>query len=176
MSRKGLLGCAAVLIGGLILWAASSARLGWDQASTSIQESMAVKIEYTLTVDGNFVESSRDETPFSYIHGKAQILPGLERQLAGLHVGDERELSVSPEEGYGPVDPKAFVSVPKARLGPDVVPIVGVVVRGTDEDGTPFSARISQVEEATVTLDFNHPLAGKTLLFQIKVLEISQAV
>jgi len=140
-----------------------------------IQDNMAIQLDYTLTVDGGIVDSTEGRTPFRYVHGKGQIIPGLERQLAGLHVGETREITVSPDEAYGPVDPSAFVEVPKEQLPPNISPEVGLILRGMDPDGRPFRATISQIADQAVTLDLNHPLAGKTLLFKVKVVEVSPA-
>jgi len=94
-----------------------------------------VQLEYTLTSDGSVVDSTEGRGPFRYVHGQGQIIPGLERQLVGLHVGDSKEITVASEEAYGPLDPSAFVEVPKEQLPPNISPEVGVVLRGVDPDG-----------------------------------------
>lgn len=139
----------------------------------SIQEGSIVQINYTLTVDGEVVDSSEDREPLSYTQGQDQIIPGLEKELIGLNVGDEKSVIVGPEEGYGTVDPKAFIEVPKDRLSPDVAPAIGMVLRGNDKDGQPFRATLSKIDDDSVTLDLNHPLAGKILNFQVKVVDIT---
>ena len=141
--------------------------------SEAIQDGRTVQIDYTLTVDGAVVDSSDGRGPLSYVQGQGQIIPGLERQLVGLHVGDAKEVTVGPDEGYGQMDPKALMEVPKTQLPPDLTPAVGMVLRGTNREGNPFRARIQNVESETVTLDLNHPLAGKTLQFKIKVVDVS---
>lgn len=143
------------------------------KAPVTIQDNMAVELDYTLTVDGQVVDSSEGRGPFHYVHGQGQIVPGLERQLVGLAVGDSRQITVTPEEGYGPVDAEAFMEIPRAQMPPDVEPAIGQVLRGTDPNGQSFRATIHEIHDDTVTLDLNHPLAGKTLLFTIKVLTIS---
>ncbi|MBI4354362.1 MAG: peptidylprolyl isomerase [Candidatus Omnitrophica bacterium] len=130
-------------------------------------------MDYTLTVDGEVVDQSPEGKPFQYIHGKGQIIPGLERQLTGLRVGDSGEITVTPEEGYGPVDPAAVVEIPKEQLPKTVTPEVGMALSGVDPEGRPFRARVKTIHDTTVTLDLNHPLAGKTLLFKIKVITIT---
>ena len=144
-------------------------------ASPAIEKDMSVQLEYTLTANGQVVDSTEGHGPFQYVQGKGQIIPGLERQLAGLHVGDQRDITVSPEEGYGAVDPSAFVDVPREQLPTSVAPKVGMVLRGTDPDGRQFQATIRELKDQTVTLDLNHPLAGKTLLFKVKVVGVSSA-
>ena len=144
-------------------------------APPSVQDNMSVQLEYTLKTDGHVVDSTTGRGPFRYVHGRGQIVPGLERQLAGLHVGESKEITVGPDEAYGPVDPSALIEVPKAQLPPDVKPEVGLVLRGVDPNGRTFRATIHEVKDQAVTLDLNHPLAGKTLNFSVKVTEISPA-
>ena len=169
----GVLACASGT------WAADEAPPSSSHKETPlagmIQDHMAVQLEYTLTSDGAVVDSTEGRGPLQYVHGQGQIIPGLERQLTGLHVGDAREITVRPEEAYGPVDPSAFVEIPKTQLPPNVTPAVGVVLRGMDPDGKPFRATIHEVKDKAVTLDLNHPLAGKTLLFKVKVIDVSPA-
>ncbi len=144
-------------------------------AAPMIQDNMEVGFEYTLTVDGAVVDSSEGKEPFHYVHGQHQIVPGLERELAGLKVGDTKEVTVKPEEGYGAVDPKAVIEMPKAQLPSDVTPAVGMVLRGVNPDGRMFRATITGLNKDTVTLDLNPPLAGKTLLFKVKITDIKPA-
>ncbi|HBH97101.1 MAG TPA: peptidylprolyl isomerase [Candidatus Omnitrophica bacterium] len=139
----------------------------------AIAENMAVQMEYALTADGQAVDASPAGEPFRYTHGRGQIIPGLERQLAGLHVGDAREITVSPEEGYGPVDPEAVVEIPREQLPATVTPEAGMSLSGVDPEGRPFRARIKELRDTTVTLDLNHPLAGKTLLFKVNIVDIA---
>ena len=137
--------------------------------AVSVQENMDVSMEYTLTADGVVVDSTEGKAPFHYLHGKGQIIPGLERQLTGLHVGDNKEVVVKPEDGYGQVNPSAVIEVPKEQLPTDVSPSVGMVLRGVNPDGHNFRAIVKEVKDKTVMLDLNHPLAGKTLTFKIKI-------
>lgn len=146
-----------------------------DQPAATVQENMDVGFEYTLTVDGAVVDSTEGKEPFHYVHGQHQIVPGLERELAGLKVGDAKEVTIKPEEGYGPVDPTALVELPKAQLPSEVTPTVGMVLRGVNPDGKMFRATITGVKDDAVTLDLNHPLAGKTLTFKVKITDIKPA-
>ena len=138
-----------------------------------IVDGAIVELSYILNVDGQMVESTEGKEPLTYVHGQGQLIPGLESQLAGLQEGDRRDVTVAPEEAYGTVDPEAFVQIKKEELPADITPAIGLVLRGTDEQGQAFRARISAIQEDTVTLDFNHPLAGKTLQFSVVVLKIS---
>lgn len=141
--------------------------------AATIQDNRDIGLEYTLTVEGNVVDTTQDRGPFHYIHGQGQLIPGLERELAGLHVGDAKEVTIPPEDGYGLVDPAAFVEVPKDQLPSEVTPTVGLVLRGVNPDGKSFRAKVNEVKDKSVVLDLNHPLAGKTLNFQVKVTNIS---
>lgn len=140
-----------------------------------IADNMSVELDYTLTVDGAVIESTTGQAPLTYVQGHGQLIPGLERQLAGLKAGDSREITVTPEEGYGPVDPEAVVSVPRTQLPPDITPRVGLMLRGTKPDGQRFRATITEVQADTVMLDMNHPYAGKTLHFSVTIVKISPA-
>ena len=144
-------------------------------AAATVQDNMDVGLEYTLMVDGHVVDSTEGKDPFHYIQGHHQVIPGLERQLIGLHAGDSKNIVVKPEEGYGAADPSAIVEIPKAQLPKDATPAVGMMLSGTQPDGQSFHGKISEVKDNTVMLDFNHPLAGKTLNFKVKIATIVPA-
>ena len=143
--------------------------------AVAVGDNMDIGLEYTLTVDGAVVDSTDGKEAFHYVHGKKQMIPGLERQLIGMHVGDTKEVTVKPEDGYGQVDPAAFVEIPKTQLPQGVTPEVGMVLRGVNPSGESFRARISQLKGDNIVLNLNHPLAGKTLNFKVKVINISPA-
>ena len=148
-----------------------------EEASTavSVQDHMDVGLEYTLTVDGTVVDSTEGKPTFHYRQGERQIVPGLERQLAGLHVGDKKHVTVTPEEGYGQVDATKHIEVPRAQLPKEMTPQVGLALRGVNPDGKAFRAIIDEVKPESVVLNLNHPLAGKTLEFDITVKTIAPA-
>ena len=132
-----------------------------------------VGIDYTLTVDGVVVDSTKAQGSWHYIHGHGQLLPALERQLEGLHVGDSREVTLSPADGYGEVDASLIEEISKADLPSDPPPAVGMVLRGVNPDGQNFPARIVEVKPDTVMVNLNDPLAGKTLHFSVTVTDIA---
>jgi FKBP-type peptidyl-prolyl cis-trans isomerase SlyD len=99
------------------------------------------------------------------------MLPGIERQLLGMHSGEEKKLVVTPEEGYGLVDPSAQTEVPRELVPPEAQE-VGKRLVARNRSGTPRLVMVKEVKENTVVLDLNHPLAGKTLLFDVKVLGV----
>lgn len=138
----------------------------------SIQEGKKVSFNYTLTVEGEVIDSSDGREPFEYTHGKGQIIPGLSKQLTGLRVGDEKVIKIPPEEGYGQINPEAIHEVPLTSLPADLDPEVGMYLQMQGPDGQSMPVKVTELKEETIVLDLNHPLAGKTLTFQVKVLSI----
>ena len=149
------------------------ATLAAEEVAVMVSEGMMVKIDYTLTVDGEIVDESPEGQPLQYIHGSGQIIPGLEKELEGLKVGDSKSVTVTPEEGYGPVNPEAFIEVLKQELADDLDVEVGTTLSGVDPEGRLFRARVEAIDGENITLDMNHPLAGKTLNFEVAVVEIT---
>ncbi len=138
----------------------------------TIKDGALVSIEYTLRDEkGEIIESNAGQTPMSYIHGAGQIVPGLERELAGLKVGATKTVSVAPEDGYGPVDPQGFQEIPRDRI-PLEAQEPGAMLMTQGPQGQPIPIRIHEVKENTVVVDLNHPLAGKTLNFEVRVVDI----
>ena len=180
MGRAVLSGAArrslgVAIAGGVWFGAACGAVWAADQPASTVQNNMDVGMEYTLTVDGAVVDSTNGRGPFHYIHGRGQIVLGLERELTGLKVNDTKEVTVKPEEGYGNVDPAAVVEVPKSQLPNETPPAVGMMLQGVNPSGQTFRAMIEEVKADTVKLNLNHPLAGKTLNFKIKIASIASA-
>jgi FKBP-type peptidyl-prolyl cis-trans isomerase SlyD len=140
-----------------------------------VQDGSLVSIEYTLVDgNGNLIESNVGKEPMTYVHGAGQIVPGLEKELTGMKLGAQKKVQVKPEEGYGPVDPKAFQEIPKEKLPPDAQQ-VGAILATKGPQGQTITMRVHQVKDKTVIVDFNHPLAGKTLNFDVKVVDIKSA-
>ena len=142
---------------------------------TTIADGVVVKIEYTLIVDSEVLDSSNDEGPLEYLHGHDNIVPGLEKALAGKKVGDSMQVTVSPEEGYGEYDEEATAHVPREEIPADVPLEPGVEIIMEDDDGDELSAVIVWVGADEVKLDFNHPLAGRELEFEVKVVGLREA-
>ena len=137
-----------------------------------IESGRNVTFDYTLTVDGKVVDTSKNHGPFQYKHGEKNIIPGLSKQLEGLHVGDEKAIVVAPEDAYGPVDPKAFQEIQRSRLPKEIDLRVGTQLQASSPDGKVMLVTVSKLERDKVLLNFNHPLAGKELHFQVKVVNI----
>jgi len=136
-----------------------------------IQNGSKVTMHYKLTVDGQTVDTSEGKDPLQYVHGEGQIIPGLEKELEGLDKGEKKQVTVSPEAGYGHHDPAAIQKVPRSSFADANKMQVGSTVQGQAGDQV-FRAVVTEINSDEVTLDMNHPLAGKTLNFDIEVVEV----
>jgi FKBP-type peptidyl-prolyl cis-trans isomerase SlyD len=144
--------------------------------SDSIAAGKVVSLDYSLKNDaGEELDASSAEQPLLYLHGADNLIPGLEKALDGKAVGDALELSVPPEEGYGEKEETELQSVPKSSF-PEEMPLEpGFAFAVENEAGEPVPLWIVKVEGDQVFVDMNHPLAGQTLHFKVKVLAIREA-
>lgn len=130
-------------------------------------------MEYTLKLDdGTVVGTNADDEPMVYLQGGGQILPALEKALTGLAAGDQKSVKLSAEEGYGAVNPEAFREIDIAQIPEGARKVGALLFAGDAEEGSKQPIRVHEVREKTVVLDFNHPLAGKALNFDIKILSV----
>jgi FKBP-type peptidyl-prolyl cis-trans isomerase SlyD len=137
-----------------------------------IREGSQVALEYTLSDEsGTVIESNKGKQPMIYIHGKSQIIPGLEKELSGMKVGEEKKIKITPEDGYGPVNLDAFQEVPKDKLPPEALK-VGTMLLAQGPQGQGIPVRVHEIKDTTVIMDLNHPMAGKTLSFDVKISEV----
>ena len=137
-----------------------------------IQNGSRVKIEYTLFVDGEVFDSSKGGEPLEYVHGSGQIIPGLERTLEGLKPGDEQKTHVGPDDAYGPIHPQAIIQVPREQIQEGPIEI-GIILSAKNAEGQAMQGVVTEVTDNSLTVDFNHPLAGKELYFEITIIEVS---
>jgi FKBP-type peptidyl-prolyl cis-trans isomerase 2 len=160
----------SVLSASFLLTSAAGAQT--ETKKIAVQNGHQVSLEYTLTdEDGKEIESNKGKKPFSYAHGQKQIIRGLEKGLEGMRVGEQKTITIKAEDAYGPVNPDAFKEIPSDNFPPENLKVgAGVIVRNTQ--GKRFRVRVREVKEKTVVLDFNHPLAGKTLTFDVTILSI----
>ena len=141
-----------------------------------IANGTVVGIDYSLHLgDGRVIDASEPKDPLTYLHGEGQIVPGLEAALAGLQPGDQRQVVVRPEEGYGEHDPRGLQEVQRAAFPRDFAPEVGMELTAEGEDGEPVPFSIREVRPESVLIDLNPPLAGKTLYFDVTVRDVREA-
>jgi FKBP-type peptidyl-prolyl cis-trans isomerase SlyD len=132
-----------------------------------------VTFNYTLKDDeGKVLDSSED--PVSYLHGYGEIIPGLEQALEGAEPGDHEEAVVEPPEAYGEHDPNAILTIPTENIPSEVHLEPGMNVVGETENGV-VRLTVQEVRDDEVVVDANHPLAGKTLHFDVEVIDVHKA-
>jgi FKBP-type peptidyl-prolyl cis-trans isomerase SlyD len=148
-----------------------------NAAKKTVQDKMVVSLEYVLRLDdGEEISRSGEDAPLEYIHGLDQIISGLESSLYGMGVGDKKDVTVPPEDGYGKHLPDEVVEVDRESFPSSFEFIKGKPVSVKDEEtGKTFTAKILDVHPESVTLDFNHPLAGERLHFSVKVVGLRHA-
>jgi FKBP-type peptidyl-prolyl cis-trans isomerase SlyD len=141
-----------------------------------IKSGIVASLAYSLKDDeGTILDSADAQDPFTYLHGHGNIIPGLERALEGLKIGDRRKLSVTPEDGYGDVDETLRVVVEKSQLGAETAIKKGMRFGAQSEDGEEVVYTVVDVKGDEIFLDGNHPLAGVTLHFEVEVLKMREA-
>ncbi len=142
----------------------------------TIQDNVVVALAYTLKLEnGEIVDEASSEDPLEYLHGANTIIPGLERALTGMRVGERKQVQVAPADGYGDYDPEDVEVVPRHQFPSDAPLEVGMAITLADDNDNYIDAVISALTPESVTLDYNHPLAGKTLFFDVQVLDIREA-
>ena len=159
-----------------VLMLALSLSLGIAEAGASdaaIHNGSKVAFAYTLTVDGKVVDTSEGRTPLEYTQGDGKMIPGLAKQLEGLKAGDEKSVVLKPEEAYGSPNPSAIREVPLSQLPSQPKPQVGMMLQVQNKQGQVFPARIADIKGDKALVDLNHPLAGKTLNFKVKIVSVT---
>jgi FKBP-type peptidyl-prolyl cis-trans isomerase SlyD len=157
------------LVALLVLLAAAPAGA---QPKAAVEKGSSVKIEYTLKDEkGAVLDTNTGKEALAFTQGAQQIIPGLDKALLGMKAGDSKNVTVKPEDAYGAVDPKAEAEVPKDAL-PQGSAVVGTRLLARGQDGQPRPVTVKAVKDTTVLLDLNHPLAGKTLFFDVKVVSV----
>ena len=138
---------------------------------TKIENNTVATVHYTGTLpeNGETFDSSIDRDPLTFLVGHQQMIPGFERELMGKTVGDKVEFTLNAEEAYGEHNPDAIQEVGLEMFG-EITPEVGMIL---NSDMGPFN--VTEVGEKTATVDFNHALAGKSLTFNIEVIEVRAA-
>lgn len=141
-------------------------------STDSVQKDVVVSMEYTLHVDGEEIDSSKGQDPLQFLAGYGNIISGLEREMMGMKVGESKDVVIQPGDGYGEYDDQAFMEVPRSEFPKDMDVQEGLELSVRDDQGQSRYARIDAIEGDTVTLNFNHPLAGDELHFNVKVVDL----
>ncbi len=145
-----------------------------------IEKNTVTSLTYALEVEGELLEETDKNRPLTFLVGKGSMIPGFERQLMGKATGDEYDITIDPEEGYGEIDPSAIVDLSKeifkvdGKWRDDLMQ-EGKSVPMQDQNGHPLEGLILEIGDDTVKMDFNHQLAGKTLHFTGEILEVRKA-
>lgn len=139
----------------------------------NIAKDKVVALEYTLRVEGEVIDASTKGESLSYLHGHGNIVVGLEKALTGMAVGMSKTVKVEPIEGYGEFDEEGMQNIPMSSFDVDLE--IGQTYSGEDSDGDPVSFNVLAIEGDQVLVDFNHPLAGEELEFEVKILSIRDA-
>ena len=142
-----------------------------------VSDDQVVSLEYILTLDnGDEIDRSDPGEPLEYLHGRGQIIPGLESALYGMAVGDERSVSIQPIDGYGESDDENFVILPLEEIPDDTKLKVGdTLFLRDDSSDDDVEGTVAELDEESVKLDLNHPLAGETLNFKVKIADLRPA-
>lgn len=139
---------------------------------TTVRSGDTIKVHYTgKLADGTVFDSSAGREPLEFTVGERSVISGFENAVVGLGVGDKKSVSISPEDGYGEYTTDLVATIDRSQIPADVEPAPGLVLQGTTPEG-PMRFMITVVDGDKVTLDGNHPLAGKRLEFDIEVMEI----
>jgi FKBP-type peptidyl-prolyl cis-trans isomerase SlyD len=139
-----------------------------------ISDNCVVGLNYVLKDDAGALIEDSEGRPLVYLHGHRQIVPGLERALRGMTVGQTAKVKISPAEGFGEYDPLLVFEVPAERLGNEIPP-VGALLEMDNPNGANYRARVIKSGQAEVTVDANHPLAGVHLVWEVEVASIRRA-
>ena len=142
---------------------------------TLVADDLVVSMDYTLTVDGKIVDSSEEDGPIQFLQGYGNIIPGLEAHLGGLAIGESLQVSVAAKDAYGEFDPEQIVDIPLDEFPEEICIEKGVELEMKDQDGDLLFAKVVSVGKSRVKLDFNHPLAGKPLTFDVTIVALRPA-
>jgi peptidylprolyl isomerase len=132
-----------------------------------------VRIHYTGTLDdGTQFDSSAGRDPLEFAVGSGQVIPGFDRAVEGMGVGENKTVQIAPDEGYGERHEQLVQDVPKSALPENIDPQIGMRLQASGQDGRVMQLVVTKIAEDSITVDGNHPLAGKTLNFEIELVEI----
>ncbi len=132
-----------------------------------------VRVHYSgFLDDGTVFDSSLEREPFEFTLGQGMVIPGFEDAVVGMDVGDTKTVNIPTDQAYGPYRDELLVAVERSQVPPNIEPDVGVELQIRTPEGTVTNVTITEMDENSITLDANHPLAGQDLIFEIKLVEI----
>ncbi|MCI2395324.1 peptidylprolyl isomerase [Aliiroseovarius sediminis] len=141
---------------------------------TEVTSGATVRIHYTGTLeDGTVFDSSDGRDPLEFTVGSGMIIPGLDKALPGMSVGEQKKVTIAPEEAYGPRQDEALLEVPRSDIPADIPLEVGLQLQMTGQQGQPIPVTVTELSDESVTLDANHALAGRTLIFDFEVVSVA---
>ncbi len=151
----------------------SATQLYAEQKNTApIIDGKKVSIEYTLQLtDGTVVDTNVEKEPLTFKQGGKEIIPSLEKALEGLKANDTKQVKLNAQDAFGQVDPKAFVEV-KPEDVPESARVAGMTLVTQDPQGNRRTVRVHEVFDDKIVLDFNHPLAGKDIILDVRVISV----
>ena len=143
-------------------------------STDTVQTDKVVSMEYTLHVDNEEIDSSKGQDPLQFLAGHGNIISGLEREMMGMKVGESKDVVIQPADAYGEFDEQAYMDVPRQDFPPDMPIEEGAELTVRDDSGQSRYARIDTVEGDMVRLNFNHPLAGDELHFNVRIVGLRE--
>jgi len=135
-----------------------------------------VRIHYTgMLADGTRFDSSKEREPLQIEIGAGKVLSGLDKQIVGMNVGDTQTIKIPAEDAFGPHDPRKIQTVPRSNVPADVDVRPGMQLQAESSSGTPMTLSVVEVNSEEITVDANHPLAGRDVVFEVELTEIVRA-
>lgn len=137
-----------------------------------IEKGKTVTFEYTLTLENDeVIDTNAGAEPLTFTHGSSQIIPGLEDQIMGMKAGDRRKVTVKPEDAYGPMIEEAVIELRTEQV-PESSRKVGAMLQTQSPEGQIIRGQITKIDDQKAVIDLNHPLAGETLFFDVKIIDV----
>jgi len=143
----------------------------------TISDGMVICLDYTLRLEGedDVVDTSDGREPLQFVAGQGQIIPGLEKALMGMTIGEEKQVLVQPADGYGEMNSDLFETLERSAFPADFALELGMGLRMRTETGRTVIAYVHEMSEDKVVMNLNHPLAGKTLQFDVRIADAREA-
>ena len=143
---------------------------------TQAKSGDTVKIHYTGTLDdGTEFDSSAGRDPLEFTVGSGQVIPGFDKAVEGMNVGESKSVNIPAEDAYGPHHEQMVQEVPRTALPDELEPEEGMALQAKGQDGQIINLTVTEVGDEAITVDANHPLAGKALNFDIELVDVSQS-